>query len=93
MHHKDATLPELAEDVDRLTRLAYPDATTEMLQVLACDQFVDSLTNEEVCLRIVQVALRKLCSVHWNSSCISWPADNEEGPEQFARRSWKQPPR
>ena len=28
MCHMEETLPELAEDVDRFTRLAYPDATT-----------------------------------------------------------------
>ena len=48
MRHREKTLPELAEDVDRLTRLAYPDATTAVLQVLARDQFIDSLPDEEI---------------------------------------------
>ena len=52
MRHKEETLPELAEDVDQLTGLAYPDATKAMLQVLAHEQFIDSLTNEEVRLRV-----------------------------------------
>lgn len=52
--HKEETLPELAEDVDRITRLAYPDASTAMLQVLARDQFIDSLTDEEMRLRVRQ---------------------------------------
>ena len=52
MRHKEETLPELAEDVDRLTRLAYPDASTAMLQVLARDQFIDSLPHDEMRLRV-----------------------------------------
>ena len=35
----DEGLPELAEDVERLARLAYPDADRTMLEVLAKDQF------------------------------------------------------
>lgn len=54
VRQKEETLPELAEDVDRLTRLAYPDAATAMLQVLARDQFIDSLQDEEVRLRVRQ---------------------------------------
>ena len=54
MRRKEETLPELAEDVDRLTRLAYPDATTAMLQMLARDQFIDSLSDEEMRLRVRQ---------------------------------------
>ena len=32
--HRDETLAELAEDVERLTHLAYPGATKDMIQVL-----------------------------------------------------------
>ena len=52
--HRDETLAELAEDVERLTRLAYPGATKDMIQVLAQDQFVDALVEEDVRLRIRQ---------------------------------------
>lgn len=54
MRRDEETLPELAEDVDRLTCLAYPDATTPMHQVLARDQFIDSLPDEEMRLRVRQ---------------------------------------
>ena len=33
------SLPELAEDIEQLTRLAYPGAAEEMITVLAKDQF------------------------------------------------------
>ena len=45
---REKTLPELAEDIERLVRLAYPDAAESMVEVLAKDQFVDSLPEEDM---------------------------------------------
>jgi hypothetical protein len=45
---RDEKLPELAEDVERLTRLAYPDVNEETLDSLAMDQFLDALRDEDV---------------------------------------------
>ena len=54
IRRREETLPELAEDVERLVRLAYPDATEPMVEVLAKDQFVNSLPEEDMRLRIRQ---------------------------------------
>ena len=54
VRQRDEGLPELAEDVERLARLAYPDAPASMIEVLAKDQFVDSLPEEDMRLRIRQ---------------------------------------
>ena len=54
MKRREESLPELAEDVERLTRLAYPDAAEQMITVLAKDQFIDSLPEEDMRLRIRQ---------------------------------------
>ena len=51
---RDETLPELVEDVERLTRLAYPEAAEAMVIVLAKDQFIDTLPDEDMRLRIRQ---------------------------------------
>ena len=51
---REETLPELAEEVEHLARLAYPDATAEMVEVLAKDQFIDALLDEEFRLRLRQ---------------------------------------
>ena len=51
---REETLPELAEEVEHLARLAYPDATAEMVEVLARDQFIDALPDEEFRLRLRQ---------------------------------------
>ena len=48
-------LPELAEDIERLARLAYPDADPSMLEVLGKDQFIDALLNDDSRLRIRQM--------------------------------------
>ena len=42
------------EDIERLARLAYPDAAPAMLELLAKDQFIDSLTDEDMKLKIRQ---------------------------------------
>ena len=51
---REETLAELAEDVERLARLAYPEADESMIEVLAKDQFVDALPDEDTRLRIRQ---------------------------------------
>ena len=54
VRRREEGLPELAEDVERLARLAYPGASPPMLEVLAKDQFVDALPDEDMRLRIRQ---------------------------------------
>ena len=50
----DQSLLELAEDMERLVRLAYPNGTPEMLEDLAKDQFVDAVHDDDIRPRIVQ---------------------------------------
>jgi len=52
---RDEGLPELAEDIERLARLAYPNADLSMLEVLGKDQFIDALPQEDMRLRIRQM--------------------------------------
>lgn len=54
IRRREETLPELAEEVEHLTRLAYPEAAVEMVEVLAKDQFIDALPDEDFRLRIRQ---------------------------------------
>ena len=54
LRRRDKDLPELAEDIERLARLAYPQTTQSMLDLLVKDQFVDSLPDEDMRLRIMQ---------------------------------------
>ena len=53
MKRREESLPELAEDIEQLIRLAYPDAAEE-ITVLAKDQFIDALPEEDMRLRIRQ---------------------------------------
>ena len=57
---REESLPELAEDIERLVRLAYPDAAESMVEVLAKDQFVDALPEEDMRLHIRQNRLATL---------------------------------
>lgn len=51
---REESLAELAEDVERLMHLAYPEAAESMVEVLAKDQFVDALPKEDMRLRVRQ---------------------------------------
>ena len=51
---REESLAELMKDVERLARLAYPDAAPAMLELLAKDHFIDSLTDEDTKWKIRQ---------------------------------------
>ena len=53
MHWREESLPELAEDIEHLVRLVYPDAAETIVEVLVKDQFVAPLP-EDMWLQIRQ---------------------------------------
>ena len=53
-------MAELAEEVKGLARLTYPEAPPEMLELLAKDQFIDDLADEDMRLRMRQSHLKSL---------------------------------
>ena len=57
---KDESFPEMAEDIERLCRLAYPDVPPTLRDVLARDQFIDALPDEDTRLRLKQERPRTL---------------------------------
>lgn len=46
------SLSELAQEIKKLTRQAYPDANSDIQETLALDYFIDSLTDLELRLRL-----------------------------------------
>ncbi|CAB4016330.1 Hypothetical predicted protein [Paramuricea clavata] len=52
VRQRDEGLPALAEDIERLARLAYADAPPTITDTLARDQFVDSLPDDDMRLRL-----------------------------------------
>ena len=52
---KEQWMSELAETVETLTRTAYPDASTELQDIVARDNFIDSLPDDDMQLKIRQV--------------------------------------
>ena len=85
---RDEGLPELAEDVKRLARLAHPDENRPMLKFLAKDQFIDALWNSA----FVRPDRRR-CELHWstrwNWNPKSWPDNRRE--DQYVRHDSKEP--
>lgn len=51
---RDESLPEMAEDIERLARLAYPDGSTTVLEVICKDQFIDALDDDDIRLKVAQ---------------------------------------
>ena len=49
---REEGLTELAEDVEKLIRLAYPDADPAMVELLGIDHFIDTLLDEEMWLNV-----------------------------------------
>ena len=45
---KGETLPELAQSVRRLSKLAYPDAKSDLQEALARDHFIDALADSDL---------------------------------------------
>ena len=57
---KGETLPELAQGIRRLVRNAYPDASYQMMDSLAKDQFMDALDNPDLRWKIFQTRTKSL---------------------------------
>ena len=49
---KGETLPELAQNIRKLTRLAYPSASTEVVEILAIEQFTEAINDSDIRLRL-----------------------------------------
>lgn len=54
LRRREEGLPELAEDIERLTRLAYPNAATAMIELLCIDKFIDAIPEDEIHVKIRQ---------------------------------------
>ena len=52
---KDETIPELAQSIRKLTRKAYPTASSDTINVLALDYFIDALPDSDIRLRLREV--------------------------------------
>ena len=48
LRRENETLSELAQDVNRLVRLAYPAATNNVREQLSKDYFIDALNDHEI---------------------------------------------
>ncbi|KAK2549099.1 hypothetical protein P5673_030468 [Acropora cervicornis] len=54
LRRRDKSPQELAEDLERLARLAYPSAPEEMKDLLAKEQFIDAILDGDTRLRLKQ---------------------------------------
>ena len=63
---RDEPLPELAQDIKRLTRMAYRSAVLDLRDCLSKDSFIEALNDAEMELFICQKEPERLedCSAH-----------------------------
>lgn len=54
LRRREESLQELAEDIERLARLAYPLALEDMKDLLAKEQFIDAILDGDTRLRLKQ---------------------------------------
>ena len=52
VRQKGETIPELAQNIRKLTRQAYPAANSDLIDTLALDHFIDSLLDSEIRIRL-----------------------------------------
>jgi hypothetical protein len=52
---RNESIPQLAQSIRKLTRKAYPSATSEVVELLALDYFIDALPDTEIRLRLREV--------------------------------------
>jgi hypothetical protein len=53
--YRDETLPELAQSIKKLTRLAYPIAHSTLISVLSLEHFIDAIPDGDIRLRLREV--------------------------------------
>ena len=92
LRRENETLPELAQDVNRLIRLAYPSASIDVREQLVKDYFIDGLNDHELEWAVlrgkpgsVDVALK--LALEYESFLIGW-RDKHASSQRF---NWQLP--
>lgn len=67
----DQTLPEMAQEIRRITRLAYPTAPIDIRNQLGKDCFVRALNDPKIQLSIFQREPKPLTTVYDSGSNMS----------------------
>lgn len=57
---RDESLPELAQSIKKLTRKAYPSASSNVIETLAMDYFIDAIPYKEVRIRLREICPKTL---------------------------------
>ena len=77
---KDESIPELAQMIRKLTRQAYANASSNLLDVLALDHFIDALTDADMRFRLREARPKNIAEAEIIAVRIetSWQTNNEE---------------
>ncbi|XP_045186669.2 uncharacterized protein LOC123544673 [Mercenaria mercenaria] len=53
---KGETIPEMAQSIRKMTRLAYPTGSQDVIEALSLDNFIDALNDSDIRLRLREIA-------------------------------------
>jgi hypothetical protein len=53
---KGETIPEMAQSIRKMTRLAYPTGSQDVVEALSLDSFIDALNDSDIRLRLREIA-------------------------------------
>ena len=53
---KGETIPEMAHSIRKMTRLAYPTGSQDVIEALSLDNFIDALNDSDIRLRLREIA-------------------------------------
>lgn len=60
IRQRNESVPELAHAIRKMTRQAYPSASTDVIEALSLDNFIDALNDPDIRLRLREVAPKTL---------------------------------
>ena len=58
--NKGKRIPELAQAIKKLVRQAYPGVNKEVIETLALDNFIDVITDSDICIRLREAGPKSL---------------------------------
>ena len=60
VRNKGEPIPELAQAIKKLVRQAYPGVNKDVIETLATDNFVDAMTDFNICLHVRELGTKTL---------------------------------
>ena len=81
---KEESIPELAESVETLTRAAYPDASSDLQDII--ENFIDALLDEDIRLKVRQARPQSLQAALESTMETLTPCSGDQNGCQYCEK-------